>query len=75
MIKFELRLRHPPTLPPGYSVRVEPPSKIYPNGYWVEYNQYGNRINLATGKPPTGNPTSAEAMAQTHVPLPSKDGK
>jgi hypothetical protein len=60
----------PPTeLPPGYSVRVMPPTSQYPNGYWVQTNRLGQPINPLTGKPPA-NVTSAMARAQTHIPLP-----
>jgi hypothetical protein len=37
-------------------------------------NEGGQPVNPSTGKPPVGNPTRAEARAQTHVPLPPKKG-
>ena len=59
----------PATLPSGHYVRSGRPTEQYPNGYWRQYNQNGQPVNPVTGKPPS-NVTSAEAMAQTHVPFP-----
>jgi hypothetical protein len=59
----------PRDIPDGYSVRVMPPTSDYVDGYWVETNELGQRIDPSTGKPP-GNVTRAQARARTHVPLP-----
>lgn len=49
-----------------------PPTKQYPNGYWVQSNKYGQPVNPTTGKPPS-NVTRSESRSQTHVPIPSKE--
>ena len=60
----------PPTnLPPGHTVRVMPPTKDYPTGYWRQYNERGQPVNPSTGRPPA-NVTTSQFQAQTHVPLP-----
>jgi RHS repeat-associated protein len=59
----------PSQLPVGHSVRVMPPNKQYLNGYWIQYNQHGQPVNPATGRPPA-NCTRPESRAQTHVELP-----
>ena len=64
----------PTELPPGHSVRQMPPTEQYPNGYWVQTNEYGQPVNPATAKPPA-NVIRPEARSQTHVPLPPKEGQ
>ena len=67
--------QQPPTeLPPGHSVRVMPPTEQYPDGYWVQYNEGGQRVDPSTGKPPS-NVTRPVARSQTHVPLPPQENQ
>ncbi|HET7332010.1 RHS repeat-associated core domain-containing protein [Dyella sp.] len=61
----------PTKLPPGHSVRVMPPTKQYPNGYWRQTNEKGEYIDPSTGKMP-GSVSRSESRARTHVPLPEK---
>lgn len=62
----------PAALPPGHTIRDMPDSDLYPDGYWIQYNQHGQPVDPSTGKPPS-NCTKAEARARTHVPKPPKD--
>jgi RHS repeat-associated protein len=64
--------RQPPSaseLPEGHTVRIGPPTKEYPNGYWRQYNQGGQPVDPSTGRPPS-NVTKPDFNARTHVPIP-----
>jgi hypothetical protein len=65
---------NPPQLPPsqlapGWTLRVEPPNSLYPNGYWRLYNPLRQPVDPSTMLPP-GNVSKALFQAKTHVPFP-----
>jgi hypothetical protein len=61
----------PINLPSGYSIRVGPPSEIYPNGYWRMMDAQGNIVDPSTLRQP-GAVTKPEFAARTHVEFPSR---
>jgi RHS repeat-associated protein len=60
------------SLPAGYNVRVMPPTKEYPNGYWVMTNKVNQPVEPTTLKPPSDAKTTPQVNSRVHVPLPPK---
>jgi len=60
----------PDSLPPGQTVRVMPPTTDYPDGYWRQFNEYGQAIDPSTGEYPGDSESTPEFNSRTHIPLP-----
>jgi hypothetical protein len=60
----------PKTLPPGYNLRTEPPSGLYPNGYWKIEKQMPNGGRQPIDPSTFPKPKPGKGTHDTHVEFP-----